>query len=93
MLLVSLGWMTDDCCVCPGKGNTETVTSRYILLAAGGRPNNGGYPGAGCAKILFSSEPVRQWHLSSMNGKMIKMELRNLSGNMWQERLVCQKGA
>ena len=35
---------------CPGKGNTETVTSRYILLAAGGRPNNGGYPGA---KICF----------------------------------------
>ncbi|CAK9065115.1 Thioredoxin reductase SEP1 (EhSEP1) [Durusdinium trenchii] len=29
-----------------GKGNTETVTARFILLAAGGRPNNGGYPGA-----------------------------------------------
>ena len=28
-----------------GKGNTETVTARFILLAAGGRPNNGGYPG------------------------------------------------
>eukprot|EP00435_Cladocopium_sp_Y103_P008012 s4674_g2.t1 len=33
-------------CLDDGKGNTETVTSRYILLAAGGRPNNGGYPGA-----------------------------------------------
>jgi len=29
-----------------GKGNVQTKTAKYIMLAAGGRPNNGGYPGA-----------------------------------------------
>jgi len=29
-----------------GKGNVVTKTAKYILMAAGGRPNNGGYPGA-----------------------------------------------
>eukprot|EP00439_Symbiodinium_sp_Y106_P067176 s3515_g11.t1 len=29
-----------------GQGGVETVTANYIMLAAGGRPNHGGYPGA-----------------------------------------------
>ncbi|CAE7036234.1 SEP1 [Symbiodinium sp. CCMP2592] len=29
-----------------GQGGIETVTANYIMLAAGGRPNHGGYPGA-----------------------------------------------
>lgn len=38
-----------------GKGNTETVTARFILLAAGGRPNNGGYPGDQTVWSIFCS--------------------------------------
>ncbi|CAE7669173.1 SEP1 [Symbiodinium necroappetens] len=30
-----------------GQGGVETVTANYIMLAAGGRPNHGGYPGQG----------------------------------------------
>ncbi|CAE8583998.1 unnamed protein product, partial [Polarella glacialis] len=29
-----------------GKGGKETKTAKYIMLAAGGRPSNGNYPGA-----------------------------------------------
>lgn len=29
-----------------GKGGKETKTAKYIMLAAGGRPNNGNFPGA-----------------------------------------------
>jgi thioredoxin reductase (NADPH) len=45
------------------KGAKETVTAKYILIAVGGRPNLGGYPGADecCISsddIFWKKEPV-----------------------------------
>jgi thioredoxin reductase (NADPH) len=45
------------------KGNKETVTAKYILIAVGGRPNLGGYPGVeecciSSDDIFWKKEPV-----------------------------------
>ena len=49
-----------------GKGGTETITARYILLAAGGRPNHGGYLGAD--EHCISSDAAWPWNGMSPSG-------------------------
>lgn len=39
-----------------GKGEVKTVTAKYILIACGGRPNLGGYPGA--EECCISSDDI-----------------------------------
>lgn len=39
-----------------GKGGVETVTARFFLIACGGRPNLGGYPGA--EECCISSDDI-----------------------------------
>eukprot|EP00931_Biecheleriopsis_adriatica_P004847 TRINITY_DN106453_c0_g1_i1.p1 TRINITY_DN106453_c0_g1~~TRINITY_DN106453_c0_g1_i1.p1 ORF type:complete len:637 (+),score=179.64 TRINITY_DN106453_c0_g1_i1:29-1939(+) len=39
-----------------GKGGKETKTAKYIMLAAGGRPSYGGYPGA--EELCISSDDL-----------------------------------
>merc|ERR1719235_2755077 len=46
-----------------GKGEVKTITAKYILIACGGRPNLGGYPGAeecciSSDDIFWRKEPV-----------------------------------
>jgi len=50
-----------------GKGGKETKTAKYIMLATGGRPNNGNYPGAD--EFCISSDDL--FWLKSPPGKTL----------------------